>query len=167
MRFLSLFSVAALGVISGCAKQAPLDTSSVNAFIHKQTAYVVDEVEFASNYPGAVAPYDPDAVQVIGPQTPELDTVVNAVWNGSLEQLTRKVARSIGYSVRLNGERLATPTIAAVNSNNLTALGLLRQAFAQGRGRIVLTVDTRNRVLVFNTIRSERSPIPHQSDVRL
>ena len=167
MRSTSICTVALLLGVTACAKQAAVETSSVNAFIHKQTAYVVDEVEFASNYPGAVAQYDLDAVQVVGPQTPELDTVVNAVWNGSLEQLTRKVARSIGYSVRLNGERLATPTIAAVNSNNLTALGLLRQAFAQGRGRIVLTVDTRNRVLVFNTIRSERSPIPHQSDVRL
>lgn len=161
--------IAALAsaLASGCAKQPTIETSSVNAFIHKQTAYVVDEVADARKYPGALSGYDNNAVTVTGPRTAELDTLVTAKWNGSLEQLTKKVARSLGYAVRLNGERSPTPTIAAVDQYSLTALGLLRQAFAQGRGRVTLTVDTRNRVLIFTTNRSERSPIPHQSDVQL
>ena len=165
MTRLSTVAILICGLGSGCAK-APVDTS-IDDFITKQTAYVVDEVDFASQYPGALAGYDFEAVQVVGPVTPELNTLVNARWNGTLEALTKKVARSLGYGVRLTGERLPSPTIAAVSTPNLTALGLLRQAFAQGRGRVVLTVDTRNRVLVFNTIRSERSPIPHQSDIQL
>lgn len=159
--------LVAATTFAGCAKHDPIDTTAVSSFIDKQTAYVVDEVGYASNYPGALASYDQNAVRLIGAEAPELFTLVNAQWSGTLEDLARKVARSIGYGTAARGERLPHKTIAVVNSYNLPAIGLLRQGFAQGRGRVRLEVNTRTRTLTVVYARPERSPIPHQEDTTL
>lgn len=167
MRTLLASLLAMSTVLAGCAKPTTIDTSTVDAFIGKQTAYVIDEVADAAKYPNALASYDNNAVSIIGLQTPELFTVVDATWNGSLEQMTRKVARSLGYATAARGEKLPAPTIATVNAFNLPAIGFLRQGFAQGRGRLRLEVDTRRKVFTVIYARPEASPIPHQDDLQL
>lgn len=151
--------------LSGCASKPPA-TSSVDRFIDKQTAFVVDELQYVSNYPGALASYDTDPIRIVRGDDPNLYVVVDAIWTGTVEDLAKHVGRHLGYDVMSQGEKLGSPLIVSVTSYTLPAIGLLRQGFSQARGRAKLEIDAVNRVMTIIYRRPERSPIPHQDDTQ-
>ena len=158
---------AVLAVLSGCAKPVAPSLAGVEAYIDQQTAFTVDNKEYASRY-GALAPYAPNAVD-LSPSKPAvaLLVLVDGNFNGTVEDLTKKVASLLGYRVAANGEKPGAPIMIAVQQYNLSALGLLREGFAQARTRATLTIDQFNRVMTVNYLRPESSPVSHQDDVIL
>jgi len=49
----------------------------------------------------------------------------------------------------------------------MTLLGLLREAFGQGKGRAWLEIDQFARVMTIHYARPEKSPVPHLDDTKL
>ena len=160
------FAFAAL-VLAGCGSAERLETASIDRFVAQQTLFVADEVDDARRYQGALAAYATDVVRVSGPGDPKLEALVNARWNGTLEDLTKTLARHLGYRTTAAGEKLPSPTFVVIQTDELTALGMLRQAFEQARGRARLTIDTAARALRVTYVRPEASPVPHQDDLQL
>lgn len=166
LRFIAGAAVAVL--LSGCAsKPVGPGIDAVSRYIDQQTAFVLDNKEFASRY-GALAAYNPNAV-TLQPSYPgdELFVLVASQWNGTIEDLTKEMASLLGYRVAASGEKPGAPIYVAVHQHNLTALGLLREGFAQARGRATLTIDQHSRVMTVRYLRPESSPVPHQDDVIL
>ena len=158
---------AVLIALAGCAKPIDPSLAGVEAYIDQQTAFTIDNKEYASRY-GALASYAPNAVD-LSPSRPaiELLVLVDGNFNGTVEDLTKKIADLLGYRVAANGEKPGAPVMIAVQQYNLSALGLLREGFAQARTRATLTIDQFNRVMTVNYLRPESSPVPHQDDVIL
>ena len=160
--------LATAASLSGCAKP-PIDPSlaGVSAYIDQQTAFTLDNKEYAAQY-GALAPYAVNPVDLV-PSRPavELLVLVDGNFNGTVEDLTKHVAALLGYRVTADGEKPGAPIYVAVHQYNLSALGLLREGFAQARTRATLTINQASRVMTVNYARPEKSPVPHQDDVIL
>ncbi len=154
-------------ILAGCGSAERIGPDPIDRFVTQQTLFVADEVADVARYEGALALYATDVVDIIGPGDPQLQTLVNARWDGTLEDLTATLARHLSYQTAAAGEKLPSPTYVAIQTDELTAIGMLRQAFAQARGRVRLTVDTRARVLRVAYVRPEASPVPHQDDRQL
>lgn len=153
--------------VTGCAKAPPPDLTGISGYIAQQTAFTDDQKEYAARH-GALASYNDDAVQIV-PNYPsdELFLLVESRWNGTVEDLTKRMALLTGYRVAASGEKPGAPITVAVNQADLTAIGLLREGFAQVRTRATLTIDQNNRVMTIRYKRPESSPVPHQDDVTL
>ena len=152
---------------AGCAKPVDQSLAGVETYIDQQTAFTVDNKEYASRY-GALAPYAQNAVD-LSPSKPavELLVLVDGNFNGTVEDLTKRVGGLLGYRVAASGEKPGAPIAVAVHQYNLSALGLLREGFAQARTRATLTIDQFNKVMTVNYRRPEGSPVPHQDDTIL
>ncbi len=153
--------------VAGCAKAPPPDLTGISGYIAQQTAFTEDQKEYASRY-GALAGYNANAVQLV-PNYPseELFRLVDSRWNGTVEDLTQHIAKLTGFRVAASGEKPGAPIVVAVNQADLTAIGLLREGFAQARTRATLTIDQNNRVMTIRYLRPESSPVPHQDDVTI
>ena len=160
--------LATAASLAGCAKP-PLDPSlaDIAAYIDQQTAFTADNEQYAAQY-GALAPYAVNSVDLI-PSRPETELLllVDGNFNGSVEDLTKQVAALLNYRVAANGEKPGAPIYVAVQQYNLSALGLLREGFAQARTRATLTINQASKVMTVNYTRPENSPVPHQDDVIL
>jgi len=161
--------VALAFLLSACAnKKENFDTLSVRKYLDSSLATVNEEKRYASLYPRALEPHASNTVR-LHPETAgqELLQPVHARWNGSLDDITRKAARMAGYSVRANGERSGSPILVSVHWADMTLLGLLREAFGQGKGRAWLEIDQFARVMTIHYARPEKSPVPHLDDTKL
>lgn len=161
--------VALAFLMSACAnKKENFDTLSVKKYLDSSLATVNEEKRYASLYPRALEPHAGNTVR-LHPETAgqELLKPVNARWNGTLDDITRKAARLAGYSVRANGERSGSPILVSVHWADMTLLGLLREAFGQGKGRAWLEIDQFARVMTIHYARPEKSPVPHLDDTKL
>ncbi|MEC5291925.1 DotD/TraH family lipoprotein [Aurantimonas sp. C2-6-R+9] len=163
-----LCAMLAAFLVSGCAaKPVGPDISAVSRYIDQQTAFAVDNKEFAARY-GALAAYNPNAVFLEPPQPDNAFFIlVDSQFQGTVEDLTKHIAGALGYEVAAAGEKPGAPITVSVNQPSLTALGLLREGFAQARTRATLTIDQRARVMTVRYKRPESSPVAHQDDVIL
>ncbi|WP_019998592.1 DotD/TraH family lipoprotein [Aureimonas ureilytica] len=152
---------------AGCAKAPPPDLTGISGYIAQQTAFTEDQKAYAARR-GALAGYNAEAVQLV-PNYPsdELFRLVDSRWNGTVEDLTQRIAKLTGYRVAASGEKPGAPIAVAVNQADLTAIGLLREGFAQARTRATLTIDQNTRVMTIRYKRPEASPVPHQDDTTL
>lgn len=152
---------------AGCAKAPPPDLTGISGYIAQQTAFTEDQKEYAARR-GALAGYNAEAVQLV-PNYPSdaLFRLVDSRWNGTVEDLTQRIAKLTGYSTAAYGEKPGAPIVVAVNQADLTAIGLLREGFAQARTRATLTIDQNTRVMTIRYKRPEASPVPHQDDTTL
>lgn len=153
--------------IAGCAKVRPPDLTGISGYIAQQTAFTEDQNEYAARH-GALASYNDEAVQIV-PNYPsdELFRLVDSRWNGTVEDLADRIAKLTGYRVAATGEKPGAPIVVAINQADLTAIGLLREGFAQARTRATLIIDQDNRVMTIHYKRPESSPVPHQDDTTL
>ncbi|MCK5934048.1 MAG: DotD/TraH family lipoprotein [Fulvimarina manganoxydans] len=166
LRLLAVITPALL--FTGCARPvADPSLAGVEAYIDQQTAFTVDNKAYAARY-GALASTNPNAVDVVPSAIQnEWLLLVDGNFNGTVEDLTKKMAALLDYRVAADGEKPPSPIFVAVHQYNLSAIGLLREGFAQARTRATLTVDQFNRVLTVHYLRPEQSPVPHQDDVIL
>ncbi len=166
MRRLSIIAMLCIPMVS-CAKAPPSDLTGISGYIAQQTSFTEDYKAYTARH-GALAGYNAEAVQLI-PSYPsgELFRLVDSRWNGPVEDLSQRMARLAGYSLRVSGEKPGAPIVVAVQQSDLTAIGLLREGFAQARTRATLTIDQNSRVMTIHYKRPEASPVPHQDDKAL
>lgn len=164
MRELGIIVALCIPVV-GCAKAPPPDLTGLSGYIAQQAAFTEDQKEYAARH-GVLADYNSEAVQLV-PNYPsdELFRLVDSRWNGTVEDLTQRIAKLTGYGVAASGEKPGAPITVAVNQADLTAIGLLREGFGQARTRATLTIDQTNRVMTVRYKRPESSPVPHQDGV--
>lgn len=161
--------IALAFLTSACANKAEkFDTLSVRKYLDSSLADVNQEKRYASLYPRALEPYAQKTVR-LNPEVAgeELLQTFDARWNGTLDDITRKAARMAGYSVRANGERSGSPIMVSVHWAGLPLVGLLQEAFGQGKGRAWLEIDQVQRVMTIHYARPEKSPVPHLDDATL
>ncbi|WP_085044132.1 DotD/TraH family lipoprotein [Ensifer aridi] len=161
--------VALAFLTSACANKAEnFDTLSVRKYVDSSLEDVNKEKRYASLYPRAVERFSRNTVK-LHPEvaSEELLQPVDARWNGTLDDITRKAARMAGYSVRADGERSGSPIMVSVHWADMTLISLLREAFGQGKGRAWLEVDQVRRVMTIHYARPEKSPVPHLDDTTL
>ncbi|RUV04211.1 MULTISPECIES: DotD/TraH family lipoprotein [unclassified Mesorhizobium] len=161
--------VALALVTSACANKTDnFNALSVRKYIDASLEDVNEEKRYASLYPRAIEPFARNTVK-LHPEVAgeELLQPVDARWNGTLDDITRKAARMAGYAVRAEGERSGSPIMVSVHWADMTLVSLLREAFGQGKGRAWLEIDQVQRVMTIHYARREKSPVPHLDDTTL
>ncbi|MET3600685.1 DotD/TraH family lipoprotein [Martelella mangrovi] len=158
-----------LAVLVGCTSTGEVssDSPTIN-YIDNQVHLVRSELNDAALYQGVLEPRATNTVEVRNPETAQgpLMKVLDAEWQGTLDELTTRVASEVGYSVSASGEKSGAPILISTNFYNLPALGLLREAYGQAKGRARLVVDQGRRHMTIYYARPEQSPIPHQEDLK-
>lgn len=151
---------------SACANTKPeINTMSVAQYVDGAVAEVSIEKRNAALHANALVPNTANMVRVY-PDLPksDLQQIVNANWNGTLDDITRRAAKLTGYSIRASGERSGSPIFVSVNGNGRPLLSLLEEAFGQGKGRARLEINQSQRLMTIHYKRPERSPVPHLDD---
>lgn len=158
---LTLFAMSACTV-------APPDTGpSVSSLVDQQTVDINREVADAGLYNGVLEPLAVRQVVVRNPEhvTDEaLFRVVNAEFTGKIEDLVSIIARETGYRVIADGEKPGAPIVIVLVQQNLPAIGALREAFHQGKGRAKVFVDQSAKTMTIHYRRHEASPVPDLED---
>lgn len=157
-------AIVAVSVLAGCAPSRESSLKPIDRYIDQQTEFAIDHKRYASRF-GALAGDNMNAVEIVPNRiAPGLQRIVDGKFNGTVEELTKKVAALLDYKVAAEGEKPPSPIRVVIQQYNLTALGLLREGFAQARTRATLKIDQRNRVLKVIYKRPESSPVSHQDD---
>ncbi|MCD1635874.1 DotD/TraH family lipoprotein [Martelella mediterranea] len=159
----------ALAVLAGCTstRDAPSDSPTIN-YIDNQVHLVRSALNDAALYQNVLEARATNTVEVRNPGIAQgpLMKIVDAEWQGTLDELTTRVASEVDYSVSASGEKAGAPILISTNFYNLTALGLLREAYGQAKGRARLVIDQGARHMTIYYARPEQSPIPHQEDLK-
>jgi hypothetical protein len=154
-------------LLAGCTSVQTVTAPSIGHYIDNQVTYVRGEISDAYLYSGVLEGYASKTVELRNPSspTPVLMTTVDAMWQGTIDELTTAVAGEIGYTVSASGEKSGSPILISTNLYNLPALGLLREAYGQAKGRARLVIDQGRNHMTIHYARPERSPVPHKEDL--
>lgn len=155
--------------VAGCAGRQRDTTASVRNIIETSRVFVAAEKRYAARYPKALAPFARNTVRVVNPVAinPELLTIVDVRWQGTLDDLMKEAARIAGYSISAAGERSGSPILVSVVWDGMPLIGVLREAFGQRKGRAWLEIDQAGKHMTIHYGRPERSPVPHLDDTAL
>lgn len=153
-------------MLAGCASTESVKAPTIGHYIDNEVSFVRGEVSDAYLYSGVLEGYATNTVEIRNPSssTPELMKTVSAMWQGTIDELTTSVAADIGYSVSASGEKSGSPILISTNLYNLPAIGLLREAYSQAKGRARLVIDQGRKHMTIFYARPERSPVPHKED---
>lgn len=161
-----IVSLSLLGCVACGATRPPVSTG-LSALIEAETSVVDREIADAALYDGVLEPYATGTTTLKNPAhvtDARLMTVVHSAFTGPVEDFVGKVALETGYRVIAQGEKPGAPILITLVQQNLPAMGALREAFFQGKGRAQLIVDQRTRTMTIVYSRPERSPVPHIED---
>mgnify|MGYP001792824045 FL=1 len=159
--------VLALGGLSSCTTATPESAPSVSSLVEQQTFDINREVADAGLYNGVLEPIAIRQVVIRNPEhvtDEELFRVVNAEFTGKIEDLVSIIARETGYRVIADGEKPGAPIVIVLVQQNLPAIGALREAFHQAKGRAKVFVDQSAKTMTIHYRRHEASPVPDLED---
>ncbi|WP_136661462.1 DotD/TraH family lipoprotein [Nitratireductor sp. XY-223] len=163
MPFLSAIQ---LGIV-GCATSDDPSAGSVSSLINSEISIVDREIADAGLYPGVLEGYARESTRIINPDhvvDEALLVPVNGEFTGTVEDLVKTIAASIGYSTAAEGEKPGAPIIVVVVQYELPAIGILREGFLQAKGRARLVIDQTSKTMTIVYRRPERSPVPNLED---
>ncbi len=167
MSFPTKISLMGIGFIllSACtaAQKEEGPKSSLSGLIDQTVAGVDREVEEAQLYSHVLQVPAWDTTKIINPSHVEegsLLTVLDGKFSGTIEDLTKLVAREIDYKVLSVGEKPGSPIIITVVQNDISAIGLLREGYEQAKNRARLVINQQDKTLTLKYHRPEKSPVP-------
>ncbi len=168
MRILTMpfLSAIQLGIV-GCATSDDPSAGSVSSLINSEISIVDREIADAGLYPGVLEGYARESTRIINPDhvvDEALLVPVNGEFTGTVEDLVKTIAASIGYSTAAEGEKPGAPIIVVVVQYELPAIGILREGFLQAKGRARLVIDQTSKTMTIVYRRPERSPVPNLED---
>ncbi|GFE67108.1 hypothetical protein KIN_41820 [Litoreibacter roseus] len=157
-------------MLSACTTPAPENLQSIAGLVEQQTFDVGREVADAGLYNGVLEPIAGGQVVLRNPEyvtDQALLRVVNAQFTGKIEDLVSIITRETGYRVIADGEKPGAPIVVVLVQRDLPAIGALREAFHQAKGRAKVFIDQTSRTMTIHYRRHEASPVPHREDLEL
>ena len=153
--------------MAGCTTFEDSSAGSVSNLIHRETSIVDRQIADAGLYPGVLEGYALGSTKVINPDHLEDEALlipVNGEFTGTVEDLVKTIAASIGYSTAAEGEKPGAPIIVVVVQYELPAIGILREGFLQAKDRARLVIDQASKTMTIVYRQPERSPVPQLED---
>lgn len=162
--------IGLIATLAACTSPRSDDGPSISSLVAQQTSDVDREIADAGLYNGVLEPFATGQVILRNPEhavDEQLLRIVNSEFTGKIEDFVSIIAREAGYRVIADGEKPGAPIVVVLVQRNLPAIGALREAFTQAKGRAKVFVDQSARTMTIHYDRHEASPVPHQEDLEI
>lgn len=165
-----ILMIGLIATLAACTSPRNDDGPSISSLVAQQTSDVDREIADAGLYNGVLEPLATGQVILRNSEhvvDEQLLRTVNSEFTGKIEDLVSIIARETGYRVIADGEKPGAPIVVVLVQRNLPAIGALREAFTQARGRAKVFVDQSAKTMTIHFYRHEASPVPHREDLEL